>query len=104
MPTYGNHIEINTYTGGCGTRVIDVNPQINVGVTSQLVVSCALVDSLDRPLRESGVIYDGFPEANVPAIQGIRWLVEDAPPGGVKVHVYAQYLGEVTVDTATCRT
>jgi hypothetical protein len=104
MTAHGKNLDITTYTGGCGTKEVDVNPQLLIKVTGIIdSVSVELVDASGRRLAWSGNMYWGAVQANLIPMTQLRWH-EPVLPGGVEVHVYVQMDGELVKDTARCAT
>jgi hypothetical protein len=102
MTAHGKNLEITTYTGGCGTEEVDVNPHVTAKIEAILTVSCELVNDKGATLARSGVLYRNVVWVGSP-VTIIRWRAK-VPGGGAKVHVYGDLDGEVVKDTATCRT
>jgi hypothetical protein len=101
MTAHGQKVDITTYTGGCGTGIVDVNPHLVVKEQGKVCVSIELVDANGARLTTSGIVYEDFVYPS--EIGTIHWRAS-APHGGTHVHVYADMDGEVTKDTAQCRT
>jgi hypothetical protein len=102
MAAHGRTMVITTYTGGCGTGEVDVNPHVEAKVEALLSVSVELVNEAGETLAHSGVIYNNWVATGVDISCG-RWHAS-VPRGGSKVHVYGEMDGEVVTDTATCNT
>jgi hypothetical protein len=93
---------ITTYTGGCGTGEVDVNPHVEAKIQAPLTVSVELVNAEGATLARSGIIYNNTVYPRVDIDCG-RWH-QAVPRGGVTVHVYGEMDGEVVKDSAQCRT
>jgi hypothetical protein len=102
MPTSGANATVTTYTGGCGTGVVDLNPHLNARIKALLIVSIELVNDAGATIERSGPFYNNVVYPGVDIDCG-RWHVA-APPVGAEVHVFAEIDGEVIRDTARCAT
>jgi hypothetical protein len=105
MGAHGKDVYIQTFTGGCGTDVVDVNPHITLERgEGQLTVEIALVDQNDRQILGSGVLLNDlgvYADLLVP-ITKVRWQARRS--GGARVPVYVTWLRNLTIDTAQCVT
>jgi hypothetical protein len=102
MAAHGRTMTITTYTGGCSTGEVNVNPHVEAKIQAILTVSVELVNEAGATLARSGPIYSSTVYPGVDIDCG-SWH-QAVPSGGVEVHVYGEMDGEVVKDTAQCRT
>lgn len=102
MSAHGKALVLTTYTGGCGTGVVDVNPHVVAKIQALLTVWIELIDGAGQRVAASGVIYENVVFTGTDIDCG-RWR-QAVPRGGVSVHVYANLNEETVKDTAQCRT
>jgi hypothetical protein len=102
MSAHGRTMVITTYTGGCGSGEVDVNPHVEAKIEAILTVSAELVNEEGATLARSGPLYSQTVYPGVDISCG-RWH-EPVPHGGIEVHVYGEMDGEVVKDTARCET
>ena len=57
MAADGRTMIITTYTGGCGTGEVDVNPHVEAKIQALLIVSVELVNENGATLARSGTSY-----------------------------------------------
>jgi hypothetical protein len=99
-------VTITTYTGGCGTGIVDVNPHLHFNRNGNCEsVAIELVNAAGAKLATSGNLleqgghwFDAGQEYNY-----LRWRAE-VPRGGTDVHVYVLMNGELATDSAHCAT
>lgn len=104
----GGGITVTTYTGGCRSGYVDINPQIRSHSGWVFVdMYAALYDARGRIVATSGgsgsIVYRSFSGPSVATWP--RWQGQVAR-GGAYVKVFAKDADghRVLIDTATCRT